>query len=268
MSYPTMDEISWKFTGKPWALNSYPLTPDEVWAKLDLGAEEVRTALNTLSALLGSTSADNWLYQQIANAILDQVADGSLTDVKLSDVAGEIKDRLATQISQNTWTKIAEQTLATAIAQIDFTSIPSGYKNFRLVFEAINNAEAISNLELTFNDDISTNYRYQNTTSNGVTVSTSGVVASTKIYLQATIPASSITFSYGYVEVSNFNPLETKRILGVIYGEQGAESNQLYMHTIGGAWTNVTEEISKISLKGYNSALIGIGSRFSLWGCK
>lgn len=59
-----MDAISWKFTGKPWNLNSYPLTPDEVWAKLDLPPEEVRTKLNAVITLFnsvvdGASGADN-----------------------------------------------------------------------------------------------------------------------------------------------------------------------------------------------------------------
>lgn len=63
MAFPTMDEISWKFTGQPYDLNS-ALTPDQVWAKLDLGAEEVRAALNAVAVILnavtdGSSGADN-----------------------------------------------------------------------------------------------------------------------------------------------------------------------------------------------------------------
>lgn len=63
MPFSTMNEISWKFTGKPYDLNSL-LTPEQVWAKLDLPPEEVRTALNGLITALnsvadGSSGADN-----------------------------------------------------------------------------------------------------------------------------------------------------------------------------------------------------------------
>lgn len=55
--------ISWKFVGKPYDLNSI-LTPDGVWEKLDLGAEEVRQSLITLidelqSVVDASSGADN-----------------------------------------------------------------------------------------------------------------------------------------------------------------------------------------------------------------
>jgi len=114
MSYPLTTPISWKFTGKPWDLNSLPLTPDEVWAKLDLGAEEVRLELDALIAKLNSTGVDNWLYQQIVSAVLSGVADNSLTDVKLSDAVGQIKDRFTTHIAE----KITDTMLSDVAGQI------------------------------------------------------------------------------------------------------------------------------------------------------
>jgi len=267
MSYPTMDEISWKFTGKPWALNSYPLTPDEVWAKLDLGAEEVRTALNTLSTLLGSTSEDNWLYQQIANAILDQVADGSLTDVKLSDTTGQIKDRLTTQINQNTWVKIAEQALSETAAQIDFASIPSGYKNFRLTYDAIKSTVDQAAIHLILNDDVGANYRQQVSLFNSTTPSTSGLVAATKFSLTNGLASSGQIFSHGTLEISNFNQLKAKVISGEWYTELGTENTSLLKYMAGGVWANVSDEIAKISLK-TGSGLFEVGSSFALWGCR
>lgn len=63
MAFQEMPPITWKFTGKPYDLNSI-LNPDEVWAMLDLPPEEVRQALNSLiealnSAEDGSSGADN-----------------------------------------------------------------------------------------------------------------------------------------------------------------------------------------------------------------
>jgi len=53
MALSPMDPISWKFVGHPYDLNSV-LTPDQVWAMLDLPPEEVRTALNSLITALNS----------------------------------------------------------------------------------------------------------------------------------------------------------------------------------------------------------------------
>ena len=95
MAFPKMGEITDKFVGQPYDLNSV-LSPSQVWSKLDAQSEEVRVFTNSLIDLLNSTSEDNWLYTAIVNAILGQITDGSLTDVKLSDEAGQIKERLTT----------------------------------------------------------------------------------------------------------------------------------------------------------------------------
>lgn len=58
MAFPTMDEISWKFAGKPYDLNSI-IGPDQVWENLDLGPEEVRTALNLIIEKLNTEGAAN-----------------------------------------------------------------------------------------------------------------------------------------------------------------------------------------------------------------
>jgi len=98
MAYPKMGEITDKFVGQPYDLNSV-LSPAKVWEKLDAQSEEVRVFVNGLIDLLNSTGEDNWLYTAIVDAILGQITDGSLTDVKLSDAEGQIKDRLTSFIA-------------------------------------------------------------------------------------------------------------------------------------------------------------------------
>lgn len=72
MTIASMSPISWKFTGKPWDLNSLPLSPDQVWAMLDLPPEEVRASLNVLIGALnsvvdGSSGASNIAMTPIAS---------------------------------------------------------------------------------------------------------------------------------------------------------------------------------------------------------
>jgi len=76
----TMVPISWKFTGKPWDLNSLPLTPDEVWAKLDLPPEEVRASLNVLIGVLNSVTAGSSGAKNIAMTAIPAV--GTQADVQ------------------------------------------------------------------------------------------------------------------------------------------------------------------------------------------
>jgi len=446
-----MVPISWKFTGKPWDLNSLPLTPDQVWAKLDLPPEEVRASLNVLIGILNSvtagssgaknvamtaipaigvqadvqtivealitrlqavtaslsgakfigaetisgltgndvqtllvalktltdgyntaqtgaltthkTSADhngtyftetelgastgaglvgatapsgltgtttqaliNALKTAIDDAILGGIVDGSLTNIKfatdvkvgslatlttvdktsvtnavneiatnvishLADVvtvatankilkldanaklpasitgdSATVGGKSASDLGVGTWEKIAEQTLVSTAAQVDFASIPSGYKNLRLTFEARSGVDASSSLVLVLNADVSANYRYQKISGNSTSVSTSGYADQQNIPLMDALPASSATYSYGIIKISNFNPLRTKVINGEWYAERGITPTTLYKYFIGGIWANSLDEINKISLSGSNG--IGTGSRFVLWGCK
>ena len=92
------------------------LTASQLKAKFDEGGEALKTYINNtlipaLSATTnGSSGADQigatqvlagsgttvqdileWLYTQVTNVTLGQIPDGSLTDVKLSNAAGQIK---------------------------------------------------------------------------------------------------------------------------------------------------------------------------------
>lgn len=51
MTLPVVNPISFKFTGQPYDLNTV-LSPDQVWAKLDLGAEEVRQDVIALTDVI------------------------------------------------------------------------------------------------------------------------------------------------------------------------------------------------------------------------
>ncbi len=137
MALPTIPEISFKFVGKPDNLNSV-LDPDEIKAALDAGPEEVRQAAialtNALSSITDSSSgADNigataistspatvqgileWLKAQIDTIVAGGVADGSVTDAKLSGTVGQIKERVATHVAlSSSETVKAHVELATA----------------------------------------------------------------------------------------------------------------------------------------------------------
>lgn len=139
MSLPEIPEISFKFVGKPDNLNTI-LDPDEIKAALDAGPEEARQATISLTNALnsitdGASGADNigatqistspttiqgileWLKSQIDTIVAGGVADSSVTDAKLSDVDGQIKERFQTYID----TPIADAKLSDAAGQIKDT---------------------------------------------------------------------------------------------------------------------------------------------------
>ena len=166
-----------------------------------------------------------------------------------------------------TFIKIAEQTLASAVAQVDFDSIPSGYKNFRLMIDGIKTTPTEANLSLRFNDDtVTTHYYYQTVTVSNSAISALGAVDGAIIITNG-LGGSDRIHSFGVLEISNFNPLKAKRVSGSLYMQTLAAATAQMQYIISGNWNNTTTGISKISLIGV-LANIGIGSRFVLWGCK
>lgn len=233
---------------------------------------------------------------ELAGIILGQITDGSLTDVKLSNAAGQIKERVATHValsssgsvlghvelataeetttgtdatravtplglksatdlliplSQATWVKIAEQTLSSAVSQVDFASIPSGYKNLRLFIDArCDSTTSPGELRMLLNNDTGSNYQG---------------VSSTTAYASLGLLLSRSTLGFGFarVDISNFSPTQFKRaIIDSVQVDTGISNSQSAF-----SWRNSTTEINNISLYGA-SVLLNVGSRFVLWGCK
>ncbi len=73
-----------------------------------IGATAIATSGTTVQDIL------EWLYAQISTITLGQIPDGSLTDVKLSNAAGQIKQTVS---SLNTSVGTINSTLTTHIAE-------------------------------------------------------------------------------------------------------------------------------------------------------
>ena len=169
-------------------------------------------------------------------------------------------------IFDSTWEKIAEQTLVSAVEQVDFASIPSGYKNFRLIFDVIKSIITTSDLQLRFNSDAGINYRYTDIRA-ATTVQTSQTTNSTYITLTEALPDSTFSFSSGFMEISNFNASKQKSVNAKWFTQDDATASGQHVYSLGGAWKDVVTEINRITLLA-SAGNIGIGSRFVLWGCK
>lgn len=65
------------------------------------GADKVGATLIATGSGTQVQAILEWLYLQITNVALGQIADGSLTDVKLSDTAGQIKARFTSHLADN-----------------------------------------------------------------------------------------------------------------------------------------------------------------------
>jgi hypothetical protein len=144
--------------------------------------------------------------------------------------------------AQGTWEKISSITLAATTGQVDFTSIPSGYKEFRL--SVVASADAASTLMINFNDDVALNY-YSGT--------------STAYTFSAAMPLATV------VEYGTFSMTNGLGANKIILGQSG--TGKAALATSCCTWQNA-QEISKISLIAQNSKIMQIGSKFVLWGCK
>jgi hypothetical protein len=234
-----------------------------------------------LISLLDEIDLDLATKEEVAGIVLGQILDGSLGDDKLSYADGQIKERFATHLvayaafvatkgvsnglatldetgkltesqGSGTWVKIAEQILSTTAASVSFSSIPSGYKNFKLIIDGISSTTSSSFVKLTFNDDGGSNYR-----------NTSVTATYADIYYVLT--RSDYMPSFSVVDISNFNPLKQKRLRSTVLHQDTATTQTIM--DMNSTWLNTTSEINKITLTS-DPSLIGIGSRFVLWGCK
>ena len=197
MAYPKMGEITDKFVGQPYDLNSV-LSPSQVWSKLDAQSEEVRVFTNSLIDLLNSTGEDNWLYVTIVNAILGQITDGSLPDVKLSNDAGQIKDRLTSFVATSD-AFVATKGQASGLASLDSGGNPVE-KSF-VSGTYTGNGEASRLIDLGFTPSSVLVFRNTGTTaSSGATQEIYGGLATPGVAAVATGPATALS-----VETNGFN---------------------------------------------------------------
>ena len=200
-----------------------------------------------------------------ANAILRLNASGILPASVTGD-AGTVGGKAIAELGYGTWEKIAEQTLSGVVAQVNFASIPSGYKRFKLMFESVSNTTTSGDMFLVLNDDATTNYRYQHIVGSASTVTAASDASTTLMAITNALPSNLLSRAVGTLEISNANALKPKIINGEWFVEIATGTN-MRKYLFGGVWGNITTEINKISVKGVLVS-IGIGSRFVLWGCK
>lgn len=262
-------------------------------------ADLVEDQATELKVLFDKTGADTKTYLislcdqldldfatkvDLANAIISSAFPaGSIGDSALSNLSGQIKERLQTHIDNDlkhapdtigtagqslvvnsaadgtewakvydgAWEKIAEQTLTSAVAQVDFASIPSGYKNLRLFIDArCDSTTSPGELRMLLNNDAGANYQGASSTTAYVSFG-------------AMLSIATNAFGFAMVNISNFNALQFKRLLiNSMTISTGISNSQSAF-----SWRNSTTEINKISLYGV-SVLLNVGSRFVLWGCK
>jgi hypothetical protein len=151
LAFTPMPAISFKHVGQENSLND-TYDPEEIKALFDAPPEEVRVALNTLIAILNSTTSGSSGSENIGSATIAglsgntvhaQLTDmlavaqaaqagailpGTVTDAMLSNTAGQIKDTIMFQTAEGTATAIT-LTLATLTDGYNKTFIASANNN-------------------------------------------------------------------------------------------------------------------------------------------
>lgn len=114
MALPKMDDFSFKFVDVPG--NALNTTPDDAKDKLDSQPRAIRNFLNN-NLIPGIASKED-----LANIVVGQLPEGSITDAMLSDATGQIKARveeLFTSVSNG------KTSIATAITNMGVTASPT-----------------------------------------------------------------------------------------------------------------------------------------------
>ncbi|MHB8075113.1 hypothetical protein [Desulfosporosinus fructosivorans] len=215
---------------------------------------EVKTILGLgTAAYTASTAYATAAQGTLATNAIPTSQKGAANGVATLDASGKLVQ------NNEMWIKIAEQTLATSLAQVDFSSIPSGYRFFKITFETRSTSSSID-VQIRFNDDSSAIYDTRK-------IELSSVIASTLysnqsgIFLEDAIPSSGSDFSYAEVVVSN-TPTRKKMV-------NSTYSSLDTMKLAISSWENITNEINKITVKSSHATYIfSAGSTFRLEGCK
>jgi hypothetical protein len=165
-------------------------------------------------------------------------------------------------MATNTYVALDKKTVTSAVASVDFTSIPSGYTDLVLVCSA--SASTSYDLRLRFNSDSGSNYSYTVLYGTG---SAAGSDRGSNLTFAATdyygVPNTTLGSTNQIINIQNYSNTTT-------YKTWLARANNAAsgVDAIAGLWRSTTA-ISSISVSYTGSAYtIGVGSTFSLYGIK
>lgn len=141
--------------------------------------------------------------------------------------------------------KIADATVASPQASLDFQNIPSGYTDLVLVFTARNTSNSNAFTQLTFNGN-ATGYSYRGLYGNGSTASSFNA-STTYIYVgdMDLSTYTTNTFSSESIYIPNYTGSTNKSVSIDSVSENNATAAATYL--IAGLWSN-TATINRITL--------------------
>lgn len=169
----------------------------------------------------------------------------------------------------NAYTLIEAKTVSTAVASIEFTSIPQTYTDLCLKFSGRNNraGQILEEFLLTLNDNNNTVYSERGIRGDGTNLTNNSVSSQTEFqqFGQTAGSSTSNTFSSWEIYIPNYTGSNNKTIL--FDGVTEANSTTAYAYINGGLFSNTTA-ISSIKLRCKSTHLIDVNSTFYLYGIK
>jgi hypothetical protein len=163
----------------------------------------------------------------------------------------------------NTYILISKTILASTVASVDFTSIPSTYTDLKFVYSARSSASGgYAAHKLTFNGTaFNTNWSGKGLYGTGTSAASENWTSSDFVWSTAA-SATSSTFSSGEIYIPNYLSSSQKSLNADMVTENNGTTAIAYM--LAGLWLN-TSAINQLTLT-TPSGVFEIGSSFYLYG--
>lgn len=169
----------------------------------------------------------------------------------------------AQYIASASYESIATQSVGSATAFVDFTSIPSTYKHLQLRMIGF----TTNNFGIRFNSDSSSAYTYHRIVGDGSTAFADG--ASSTGRTLATFGAGNTTTTYptvAVVDILDYLSTNKTKTLRSLSGNDNNGSGEIKFYS--NLWTATPAAINSIRVLIENGSNIGANSHFALYGIK
>ena len=147
---------------------------------------------------------------------------------------------------------IADFTVSTATASVDFQNLVQTFSNLTLV--TFVKGSTTLNVGVRFNNDSATNYRWEQLLASSTTVSAATNVTQSSIVVSATV-STNVAVSQSFVP--NYTSALAKEVISNSYRGDGAS-----LSVFGGDWTG-TAAINRITFVA-STGTFAVGSRFTV----
>ena len=239
------------------------------------------TTGQVLSKTSGTDMDFTWVTTDDANAIQNSIVDakGDLIAASANDTParlavgtnGQVLTADSTAATGLKWAAASSgavsviQTITTTsgATNVSFTSIPSTYKNLRIVYSAAITSGAWEFFLMRLNNDTAANYDRQTLQGRAGSATAAETYGATSMYI-ANI--SQTNTSVGQIVIPAYkDTLLDKLAFNTFYAKHGTSSTNQFVGVFGGAWRS-TSAITQIDLFPDTSKVFVTGSTFTLYG--